>query len=1120
MLILLSLIACKQPSPLPYVGECAEYPEGVYDFGQIGIGSCLAGPVAMEWLDGGARLAVGNANPFLDFTGGNVVTLDMGAVALDGGTSLTHEVVEGVLGMESFPGDLELVPDRDLLLVTNRLSEEARTRVGEDDLYFASTAAGLEYTEAADGSDHIQLGSDPQPIAYDPESGLAFVLNLTDHTVSVLDVSADPVVIVDAVDEAFLTPGRFYDEDDSGSLVELASLDVYDADLVRDEDWTLFYGEGTARLWLPTADGVYRLTSQGQGWERSALGYELDGPGDTEGVVGEVADPQFWGSSIGNRMLFRDIGTGAIRGALSGDFLGDWAFEDFTLLTGREGEWDAALGGPSPVIFEGETWIFYDGVDETGVGGIGAATSSDDINFERVSDAPLLAAGNGTHDAVRAADPYVVYDTQGAIWRMYYGAWDGDTWTVGHAWSEDLLEWTVSTEPVFAAEDGGNAAAPVITYASGGFRMWTTRGEPGAWTVGLATSADGWRWTDRGEVAAFDGDPSDADPPGVGLQAAAANTWTLYGETVGYPGLVFQAGDIIGVEIGMQVQLSSGARFVPSRAPDAGINGVSPGSWLVDEDLVYLTLTDDAGATRIGAARWNGGEPIFLDEVLLEGESGSFDAAGVSAPVVYAFDGGYQMLYAGASDGAVSIGLATSSDGLTWSTDHEAVFKPGDGWDSVQVLPGSVVVTGDGTLQLWYTGSDGDRTRIGLATSADGRSWTRVSGADDDWFMGEGSPGEFDDSSVRGPSVLRDEDAGLEHLWYAGFDGDTFRLGYASRALDSDDPWERVLDLTTEEARPVLSGLDGSFDSLRALRPVATWSEAEGYRVLYTGRDGVIDRGGLAVGLDPDRLYRAPLDPTAGDLVEFSSHRGDGDEDQTAIPLEVTVEGFTVSGIGGSSLLVDNERGFLYVSLKLGSYIYVIDIRDDSTDTWRDTNYMDVEGLLVAETNSGASGFRGMHIPAGSDWLYAVNDEPESVMLFDLTRVVDDDLAQLYRDSIVGWLTTPRDLDRDEGADTTVSIGPAQVTSRDDVVFVANFNANSVGVYDSRLGNYGSLFAELDLIGENPHALAISPDGSLMAVANYVGDLSRGRSSSSIAIVDVDPGSPTYLETLAWIANE
>ena len=1125
MLILLSLLACIESAPLPYVGDCADYPDGIYDFGQIGIGRCLSGPVSMDWSEDGSRLIVANANPFLDFTGGSLLSLDIAGLPMDGGISLTHEVADSALDMPSFPGDVEPVPGEDLLLVTNRFTEGARTRVGEDALYFASAAGGLDFRAlGAGGEDYLILGSDPQPIAYDPVGRRAFVLNLTDHTVSVLDPHADPVAVVDAVEEATITPGRFLDADRSGSRVDVALLDVIDPELIADEAWTLSYADGSYRLWLPTAAGIYRLSSYGDElWERSAIGYDLDGIGDTEDwdtPLGALADPQLWSSEQGVRMLFADTLGGSIRAALAGDHLGEWAYEESPLIEPGEGE---LLGGPSPVTSGGDTWLFYHARSGDS-GEIRVAVSVDDISFTPL-DGPVVSPGDGgAHDSVQAADPYVIYDSQGHLWRMFYGAWDGELWTVGQAWSEDLETWVVEDAPSFVAEDGGHAAAPVVSYTGSEFRMWTTRGEPGAWSVGLATSVDGWRWTDRGIVADFEvseGSPERADePPGVGLQSQPSRTWALRSEASGASDVVFQAGDVIVASaFGFEVQLSTGARLSPERAPSAGVNGVSPGSWLVDEGLVYLSLTDDQDTSSIGLADWDGGALSIRDAVLLEGQRGAFDEGGVFSPLVYRDGEGYRMLYAGTAGGSTAIGLATSEDGLTWTSDHRAVLEPGSGWDSVLVEPGSISVDPDsGLWQLWYTGSDGERTRIGLATSSDGLSWTRVPGASDDWIFGEGSPGEFDDTSVRDPSVLIDEQ-GVVHLWYAGFDGELRQIGYAS--MGGDGQWQRAVDPATDEGRPVFSGQSGSFDAIAAYRPVVSLGEDRVYRMLYTGLDGVIPRGGLAEGLDPDRLYRSELPPTVGDTVSFSTRRGDGGEDQTAIPLAVNVEGFQLSGIGGSSLLVDSERGFLYVTLKLNNYLYVIDIRDDSTERWRDSNYLDIEAVLVVDVTAGSGqGLRGMHLPEGSPYLYVVNNSPESVLLLDLGLVEDDELTQLVRDPVVGYLPTPRAGERDEGGDTLASIGPSQLTSLGDALYVANFNDNSVGVYDLRLGNFGTLVDELRGVGENPQALSISPDGRYMAVANYVGDLSAGRAASSLSIVDVDPGSPTYLETLAWIQNE
>ena len=106
------------------------------------------------------------------------------------------------------------------------------------------------------------------------------------------------------------------------------------------------------------------------------------------------------------------------------------------------------------------------------------------------------------------------------------------------------------------------------------------------------------------------------------------------------------------------------------------------------------------------------------------------------------------------------------------------------------------------------------------------------------------------------------------------------------------------------------------------------------------------------------------------------------------------------------------------------------------------------------------------------------------------------------------------------GAPTTASIGPSQAVVQGDYLYVANFSANSVGVYDLRMGAYGALIREVELVGENPHTLSISPDGRFLAVANYVGELDGLHVNSTLTVLDADPSSATWLEPLARIVNQ
>ena len=128
------LAGCIQKSPLPDVGPCAVYPEGIYEYGQIGIGTCLAGPTDLQFLSDG-RLAITNGNPWLDFTGGSLLLVDTAALEVAagaGGRTLVSDLGAQALDLPTFSGPMGYVPDQEMLLVAGRFSEGGRTRSIKD----------------------------------------------------------------------------------------------------------------------------------------------------------------------------------------------------------------------------------------------------------------------------------------------------------------------------------------------------------------------------------------------------------------------------------------------------------------------------------------------------------------------------------------------------------------------------------------------------------------------------------------------------------------------------------------------------------------------------------------------------------------------------------------------------------------------------------------------------------------------------------------------------------------------------------------------------------------------------------------------------------------------------
>jgi predicted GH43/DUF377 family glycosyl hydrolase/sugar lactone lactonase YvrE len=194
--------------------------------------------------------------------------------------------------------------------------------------------------------------------------------------------------------------------------------------------------------------------------------------------------------------------------------------------------------------------------------------------------------------------------------------------------------------------------------------------------------------------------------------------------------------------------------------------------------------------------------------VLAPGASGAWDSLEVRYPTV-TFDGTtYRMWYWGANSSCHLIGLATSSDGITWKRNATAVTLGSCGFGQ-NFAPGAVVENA-GTFTMWYWvplgGSD-----PGMATSTDGVNWTD---------HGFGSlPIDWPDSSygVARPSVV--------------LDGNTYRMWYS-----------KVYGF-------VLTGVAAGGDVYKANVGYATSSDGLNWTV-YPGTGGTVFVPGVAAAWD------------------------------------------------------------------------------------------------------------------------------------------------------------------------------------------------------------------------------------------------------------------------------
>lgn len=302
--------------------------------------------------------------------------------------------------------------------------------------------------------------------------------------------------------------------------------------------------------------------------------------------------------------------------------------------------------------------------------------------------------------------------------------------------------------------------------------------------------------TERGDAYGGDADGGDASDAGADgtqnelvkfqrhpsnpLYQSSASAWNFAG--IGDPCVVFDS------DSGTYKMLTSAGGVVPPKS-----------------DVIVRTQSLSS-ADGIG---WTEHEGV----VLMEGaDAGDWDRGGVETVSVLKDGGKYWLWYAGYAQResppvTMKIGLATSSDGMTWqkAAENPVVGKgsPGD-WDESWVESPTVVKVGE-KFFMWYTGVDSEmHFRIGLATSDDGILWTKA--LENPVFAPESS-NEWENGAVYAPSVVWDEDQFV--MFYVGLNAVTFldamRIGMATST--DGISWSRA------QSEPVLDiGAPGAWD--------------------------------------------------------------------------------------------------------------------------------------------------------------------------------------------------------------------------------------------------------------------------------------------------------------------
>jgi len=672
--------------------------------------------------------------------------------------------------------------------------------------------------------------------------------------------------------------------------------------------------------------------------------------------------------------------------------------------------------------------------------------------------------------------------------------------------------------------------APVVSYLNGRYILYATQPTDTGFAIVSAWSYDGRRFSDL-EVVIEEVSTSDEDMlPRVALYAESAGIWRVESRDRGVFGaFLTPGGDLELQDQGLTLRVASGHNVPDNLAGLKDRGGMHPGSELTVDGLRYLFVTtfDAAGRERIAIlSEGPDGWEVFDGDVITDGVGGN--RRGAASPVVHVHEDSYVMFYSAMSaDGTSAIRRATSTNGLTgWVAESGDLLDRGPDWDALGHRPHSMETGTDGSLRLWFSGDNGNRSRIGVAVQSNGNPLGpfRIEPSTfEDYQFGTGLPGSFDDTSVQAPTVITVE--GVRRMYYAGFDGDNWHIGHAVE--DSDGTWVRHTESASSRSLPAMQGLPRTFSVLGVHAPVLSRGDDGDFDVWFGGYDGDRWRIGLASGslgrgssLTDLAATLYPMDafPTAEDTFSFATARGD--QEVSVIELEQSVDAFNTLGHGMANMVLDKARGFLYVTSKLVNRIWVVDVRDDSTDLFQDANRLDLEAVIQSDGLTATYGFRDVVIAAQRGLAYVSATDPDSLVVFDLSLIEDNDTKELIVDAAVGSLPMA-DAARDRGEDTTTDIGAAgmALSSDETLLLVTHFRDNSVVAFDLTLDAYGASVVRLGDVGENPHVVRFTPDGNHAVVGLYTGEVIDGTSFSSLAIIDTNPSSPRYLEVVTWISN-
>ena len=274
--------------------------------------------------------------------------------------------------------------------------------------------------------------------------------------------------------------------------------------------------------------------------------------------------------------------------------------------------------------------------------------------------------------------------------------------------------WEIRADPVLARGDASDVLNPSVVRFQGMYWNFYSEFDGRTWHTAAATSPDGTAWTKLGRVL--------SPQAWEGSYIAANGSALVVGDEIFY---WYEAGDPFRLALARSRDgknwIRQGKALVPPGPRGSFDERAVADPYVIhgaDHFYLFYLGQDRAGRQSLGLARSSDGvswEKLRANPILEPGPPGTFDENGLGEPAVWTSGGQWWMLYTGRDRNEHRrLGLAHSTNGREWVRVPDFVIAGSESWNKEVVCDPSVEQLPDGTIRVWFGGGDVPRPDQGL----------------------------------------------------------------------------------------------------------------------------------------------------------------------------------------------------------------------------------------------------------------------------------------------------------------------------------------------------------------------------------------------------------------------